>query len=41
MDIYSISYQAIDGRVVRAVDLKSGRLAMFGGSNPTVDKNFV
>ena len=28
MDIYSISYQAIGGRVVRAVDLKSGGLAM-------------
>ena len=28
MDIYSISYQAIGGRVVRAVDLKSGSLAM-------------
>ena len=29
MDIYSISYQAIGGRVVRVVDLKSGGLAMF------------
>ena len=29
MDIYSFSYQAIGGRVVRAVDLKSGGLAMF------------
>ena len=28
MDIYSISYQAIGCRVVRAVDLKSGSLAM-------------
>ena len=28
MDIYSISYQAIGGRVVRVVDLKSGGLAM-------------
>ena len=28
MDIYSISDQAIGGRVVRAVDLKSGGLAM-------------
>ena len=28
MDIYSISYQAICGRVARAVDLKSGGLAM-------------
>ena len=28
MDIYSISYQAIGGRVARAVDLKSGGVAM-------------
>ena len=28
MDIYSISYQAIGGRVVRAVDLKSRGLAI-------------
>ena len=40
IDIYSISYQAIGGRVVRAVDLKSGGLAMLVVFNPTVDKIF-
>ena len=40
MDIYSISYEVIGGRVVRAVDLKSEPCDV-GGSNPTMDKTFL